>query len=55
MESTTVADLDRILKLLAGIDGRLARLEAVLARYEPLLDLAAARMAGPLRWQKKER
>ena len=55
MTQTTVNDLDSLAAALASIDARLAHLEAVLARYEPLVAEAARRMAGPLRWQKKER
>lgn len=41
-----------LLATLQRIDERLARLEEVFARYEPLLIEATRRMAGPLKWMK---
>jgi hypothetical protein len=41
--------------LLVSIDARLARLEQVLAVYEPLLAEVSRRVSGPLRWRKEQR
>lgn len=35
-----------------AVDQRLARIEQMFVTYQPLIEEAARRMAGPLRWRK---